>query len=98
MDITPEELKERLSKNEKFNIIDVREPWEHDEVNITGAINIPLGMLPQHLKDLEKWKEQEIIVHCRSGVRSANAKKYLEQQGFKNVKNLLKGIEGYLKL
>lgn len=94
-DITAEELKERLAKGETPVIIDVREDWEHQESNISGAQNIPLGTLPQRLEDLEDMKDQEIIVQCRSGARSASAKAFLQQQGFKNVRNLLGGIIAY---
>ncbi|MER2997669.1 rhodanese-like domain-containing protein [Pontibacter populi] len=94
-DITAEELKERLSKGETPVIIDVREDWEHQEGNIAGAQNIPLGTLPLRLEDLEDLKEQEVIVHCKSGARSASAKAFMQQQGFTNVRNLLGGFQGY---
>ena len=94
-DITAEELKERLSKGETPVIIDVREDWEYQEANIAGAQNIPLGTLPQRIEDLEDLKEQEVIVHCKSGARSASAKAFMQQQGFTNVRNLLGGFQGY---
>lgn len=94
-DITADELKERLAKGETPIIIDVREDWEYQESKIEGAQNIPLGALPQRLDDLEDFKEQEVIVHCKSGMRSASAKAFLQQQGFKQVRNLLGGITGY---
>ncbi|SIT85620.1 rhodanese-like domain-containing protein [Pontibacter indicus] len=94
-DITAEELKERLAKGETPIIIDVREDWEHQESRIEGAQNIPLGALPQRLDDIEDLKDQEVIVHCKSGMRSASAKAFLQQQGFKQVRNLLGGITGY---
>ena len=97
MDITVEDLKERIDKGEQLNLIDVREQWEFDEVNI-GAKLIPLQTLPHRLGELEQYKEQELIIHCRSGKRSDNAKKFLEQNGFKNVRNVLGGIEAYLAL
>ncbi len=96
-DITSEELKKRLDNKEDLNIIDVREPHEYDEVNF-GVKNIPLGSLPNKVGELSHLKDQELIVHCRSGARSANAKKFLEQQGFTKVRNLLKGIQGYTQL
>lgn len=96
-DITPLELKKRIGENENLHIIDVREVWEYEEKNI-GALNIPLNTLPERLEEIEHWKNEELIVHCRSGARSANAKKYLEQQGFTKVRNLLQGIEGYIIL
>jgi rhodanese-related sulfurtransferase len=94
-DITAEELKERLNKGETPIIIDVREDWEYQEAKIAGAKNIPLGSLPQRLDDLGDLKNQEVIVQCRSGARSANAKAFLQQQGFSNVRNLLGGILAY---
>ncbi|MFD3000340.1 rhodanese-like domain-containing protein [Pontibacter toksunensis] len=94
-DITAEELKERLNKGETPIIIDVREDWEYQEANIAGAKNIPLGTLPMRLDDIEDYKGQEVIVQCRSGARSANAKAFLQQQGFTNVRNLLGGILAY---
>jgi rhodanese-related sulfurtransferase len=91
MDIQPAELKERLAQNEKLNIIDVREEWEWEENNI-GVKNIPLGSLPNRLDELEQYKDQELILHCRSGARSGQAQKFLQQQGFTNVRNLIGGI------
>ncbi|WP_299754249.1 rhodanese-like domain-containing protein [uncultured Pontibacter sp.] len=95
VDITAEELKERLNKGETPVIIDVREDWEHQESKIPGAQNIPLGALPQRLDELEELKDQEVIVQCRSGARSASAKAFMQQQGFTNVRNLLGGILAY---
>ncbi|WP_017732548.1 rhodanese-like domain-containing protein [Nafulsella turpanensis] len=94
--ITAEELKSRLEKGEKLNLIDVREEWEYEEKNI-GARLIPLNSLPQQLSELDGLQDEEVIVHCKSGRRSANAQKFLQQQGFKHVRNLEGGIEGYLK-
>ncbi len=88
IDITTEELKQKLDNKEDFVFIDVREQHEFDEFNL-GAKLIPLATLPNALNDLDQYKEKEIIIHCRSGARSGNAKNYLVQQGYKNVKNLL---------
>ena len=93
-DITAAELKERLSNGEKPFILDVREDWEYQEQNI-GGLNIPLGALPDKLDELEDHKNDEVIVHCRSGARSASAKAFLQQQGFTNVRNLTGGIMAY---
>ena len=97
MDISVEELKERIDKGEALNLIDVREQWEFDEANI-GAKLIPLQTLPNRLAELEPLKDQEILIHCRSGKRSDSAKKFLEQNGYKNVRNVIGGIEAYLAL
>ncbi|OYX16164.1 MAG: NADH oxidase [Algoriphagus sp. 32-45-6] len=96
-DIYVKELKERLEKGEKFHFLDVREEWEYEEDNL-GALNIPLGELPMKLAELEKWKDDEIIVHCRSGARSGNAKKFMEGKGFSKVRNVLGGIIAYREL
>lgn len=94
-DITAPELKQRLQAGETPTIIDVRETWENEESRIDGSQNIPLGTLPEKLDDLEELKDQEIIVHCKSGGRSASAKAFLTQQGFTNVRNLLGGMQSY---
>jgi rhodanese-related sulfurtransferase len=90
-DITTDELKQRMDASEKLNIFDVREPHEYEEFNI-GATLIPLGELPNRITELENLKDREIIVHCRSGARSNNAKMFLEDAGFTNVRNLLGGM------
>ncbi len=90
-DITVEELKERLDKNEELIVIDVREPWEYEEFNI-GAKLIPLGNLQAAIDDLDEYMDKEIIVHCKSGGRSGAAKAFMERQGFKNVRNLIGGM------
>jgi rhodanese-related sulfurtransferase len=90
-DITVDELKERMDKGEKLIIIDVREPHEYEEYNI-GAQLIPLATLPSKLYELEPYKNEEIIVHCRSGARSGNAKMFMMDSGFTNVRNLLGGM------
>ena len=94
-DITPAELHQRRQAGETLNIIDVREIWEHEEARIDGTQNIPLNSLPDKLDDLDEWKSQEVIVHCKSGGRSASAKAYLAQQGFTNVRNLIGGFQAF---
>lgn len=96
-DITVEELKEKLEKDENFVFVDVREEWEYEEDNL-GALNIPLGQLPHQLDQIDQYKNQEMVVHCRSGARSGNAKKFLETKGYKKVRNLLGGILAYRQL
>jgi len=90
-DITVQELKNRLDQGENMVVIDVREPWEYEEFNI-GAMNVPLSTLPSQMHDWDEWKDREVIVHCRSGARSATAKALLTQAGFINVRNLLGGM------
>ncbi len=91
IDITTDELKQRIDAGEKLNLFDVRETYEFDEFNI-GATLIPLGELPNKLSELAHLKNEEIIIHCRSGARSNNAKMFLLDNGFTNVRNVLGGM------
>jgi len=97
MDITVAELKERLEAGEDLHFFDVREEHEYEEDNL-GAILIPLGELPDRMDELEDIKDEEIIIHCRSGARSGKAVKFLESQGFSNVRNVAGGILAYRDL
>lgn len=91
--ITVEELKSRMDAGEELHIIDVREPDEVAEFNI-GATHIPLGaIMGMQLGEIEDWeKDDEIILHCRSGKRSMQAGMMLETMGYSNVKNLEGGM------
>lgn len=90
--ITIEELKARMDAGEKLNIIDVREPHEYAEFNI-GAKLIPLGQIQtMQIDEIEDLKEEEIIIHCRSGQRSMVACMFLDTLGFKDTKNLAGGM------
>lgn len=90
--ITVEELKQRLDAGEKLNIVDVREPNEHEEFNIGGLL-YPLGNIrAMDVEELEPYKEEELIVYCRSGNRSGQACMILETLGFTNTKNLVGGM------
>ncbi len=93
-DITVQQLKTRQAANEALNILDVREEWEYEEDNM-GAKLIPLGDIPARIEEIIDWKDQEMIVHCKSGGRSGRAKKYLESQGFTKVRNMLGGMLAY---
>ncbi len=94
-EIEPTELKARREKGEDLCILDVREAWEYDEINI-GATNIPLHDLPFRLQEIEHWKETELILHCNSGSRSVQAQKFLRSRGFTSTRNLLGGIQAFL--
>lgn len=93
--ITVEELKARLDKGEKLNLIDCREPMEYAEFNIGGKL-VPLGKIQtMQVEELEDLKDEEIIVHCRSGNRSMMACMFLDTMGFKNTKNVIGGIAAW---
>ncbi len=88
-EIQPEQLKQRLDAGEDIFVLDVREPHEYQICNINGYL-IPLGDLPKRVHELDS--SREIVAHCRSGVRSAKAVEFLQQAGFRKVKNLAGGV------
>ena len=88
-EISVEELKQRLDAKEDLFILDVREPHEYKICNLNGHL-IPLNDLPRRVHELDPGKE--MVVHCRSGVRSARAVGFLRQAGFTKAKNLAGGI------
>lgn len=89
-EITVKELKAKLDRKENFVLVDVREVHEHQICNLPEAMLIPLGTLPQRLNELDP--AAEIVMHCRSGVRSGKACGILKEAGFKNVWNVKGGI------
>lgn len=91
MDITVQELRQKLDAGEEFVFIDVRETWEFEEFNL-GAKLIPLGTLINSMYELEDHKNDEIVVHCRSGARSGQVQALMQAQGFTNVRNLTGGV------
>jgi rhodanese-related sulfurtransferase len=95
--ITVDELKQKIDKGEKVNLLDVREPQEYAEVNIGGRL-VPLGKVQtMQIEELEDWKDEEVIVYCRSGRRSMLACLVLDQMGFKDTYNLEGGILAWLE-
>ena len=88
--VTVEELQQKLQGVTQPLLIDVREPFEYQMCHIPGAQLIPLGTLPAHFNAWDK--ETEIFLQCRSGGRSAEAVKLLQQAGFTKVFNVEGGI------
>ncbi len=88
-EITPRELKTRLDRGDDLFILDVREPHEYQICNLHGHL-IPLGELPKRVSELDS--SREIVAHCRSGKRSADAVEFLKQAGFHKIWNLKGGI------
>ena len=88
-EVTPMEVKKKLDGGEGLFILDVREPHEYQICNINGHL-IPLGELPARVHELNS--ADEIVAHCRSGMRSAQAVDFLRKAGFRKVKNMKGGI------
>lgn len=92
--ISATELKAMLDRGDNLELIDVREPHEHQIVNLPNARLIPLKTLPQHVEDLDPDKTQ--VVFCRVGNRSAMAVAFLREQDF-DALNLTGGILAWIK-
>ena len=93
--ISVEELKARIDAGETLHLLDVREPFEHEDFNIGGVL-LPLGKIQTLQTDeIDNWKDQEIICYCRSGNRSGQACMILEGAGFSNLKNLSGGMNAW---
>jgi adenylyltransferase/sulfurtransferase len=89
-DITSVEFKQRLDRGDKLTLVDVREPNEFQINRIPGTVLIPLGEIPRRYAELDK--NDEIVVHCKTGGRSAKAADFLRSVGFSRVLNLKGGI------
>jgi adenylyltransferase/sulfurtransferase len=84
------EVKQKLDRGDNFVLVDVREPHEYKIASIPGAKLIPLGEVPERLGELDP--EADIVIHCKSGMRSAKACGILRGAGFKHVRNMKGGI------
>jgi sulfur-carrier protein adenylyltransferase/sulfurtransferase len=95
-EISPEDLQRRVRHGDPLAIIDVREPHEWDIANLEeyGARLIPLGQIAERMHELDS--AQEIVLHCRSGARSARALRLLRDAGFRKLWNLKGGILGWI--
>ena len=89
-EIDPVEVKAKQDRGDRFVLIDVREPHEYQICKIPGSILIPLGEVPKRVHELNS--ADEIVAHCKSGMRSGKAVDFLRQAGFKRVKNMKGGI------
>jgi len=91
-EVTPRQLKARIEGGEKILILDVREPFENAYCKIESSKLIPLGQLEERAGELNK--EDQIVVYCHTGVRSARATEFLSSKGFR-AQNLKGGVEAW---
>jgi len=90
--ITVEELKQKMDRGEKINLIDCREAHEYEEANLGGLL-LPLGKIQtMQVDEIEDLKDEDVIIYCRSGRRSMMACMMLDQMGFINTFNVTGGI------
>ncbi len=85
----------KIDEKADVTILDVREPFEYEICRLDGSKLIPLGELPERVNELST--ADQIVVHCHSGARSAQAVKFLNSLGFKKAKNLKGGIAAWAK-
>jgi adenylyltransferase/sulfurtransferase len=94
--ITVQRLKEQRDAGEAPFLLDVRRPTEYEIANLGGML-IPVSELAERLDELAGHRDEEIVVHCRSGARSARAVELLREHGFEHAKNLKGGILAWSK-
>ncbi len=89
-ELTPVQVKKMMDEKKPFVLVDVREPHEVEICKIEGSVLIPLGDVPKRMNELNS--ADEIVVHCRSGKRSADAVELLMKAGFRKIHNLQGGV------
>lgn len=94
-DIDVLSVKKMLDGEERFVLLDVREPDEFATASIEGTLQIPMRTVPSRLADLEPHRGERIVVHCHHGGRSARVAQWLREQGFEKVQNMAGGIEAW---
>ena len=93
--ITPRQLKERLDRHEALVLLDVRDGWEVALSRLDNAVHIPLEEI--ELRAHELSPQDDIVVYCHQGVRSAAVANYLRQLGFKRAVNLAGGLDSWAR-
>lgn len=88
-EITAAEFLQRRAQGDSLTLLDVREDWEMSVASVAGVVHIPMGQVAARMNELDR--NQEVIVLCRSGRRSLEVAKFLQQQGFQ-ASNLSGGI------
>lgn len=92
--ITATELKKRMDAGDDIQLIDVRQPDEHNFAKIEGAKLIPLGEVVKRMDEIDS--KRETVIHCKAGGRSAQAIEMLKRAGFEgDLKNLSGGITAW---
>lgn len=89
-DISVMEAAALIESQHDVLVLDIREDWERRQGHIPGTMHLPMGLIPHHLKQLPR--DRTIILTCRTGNRTGQLTRYLQQQGFDNVLNMAGGI------
>lgn len=94
-EISARELKQRLERHEPLVLLDVRQGWETRLCRLENALHIPIEEIEMRVDELNP--EDETIVYCHQGVRSAAVTEYLSQLGFRDVRNLAGGLDEWAR-
>ena len=94
-EISAQDLKTRLDRNEPPLLLDVRQDWETQLCRLPNAVHIPIEELELRVEELNA--QDEIVVYCHQGVRSAAVAEYLRSLGFKRVRNLTGGVDSWAR-
>jgi rhodanese-related sulfurtransferase len=102
-EIFPWDLDEKLKSNPDITLLDIREPYEFEVMQIKGSINVPRGVLEsacdwgfeETVPEIACCRDREVVVICRSGNRTALAAYTMQQMGYKNVASLKTGLTGW---
>lgn len=95
-EISPPELKARLDRGERLQVLDVREDWELELARLPDVVHVPMNQVPARLSELSR--DTETIVMCHAGGRSLRVAHFLAHQGFTSVANLTGGIAAWSEL
>jgi adenylyltransferase/sulfurtransferase len=95
IEISVSEVKALLDEQAAFLLLDCREDNEHALAHIDGAVQIPMGSLPDRIHEIEAFRELPIVVHCHHGGRSLRVANWLRNKGFANARNMTGGIDAW---
>jgi rhodanese-related sulfurtransferase len=95
LEITAEEVKAKLDAGERVHLVDVREDREVAICTLDGSEHIPMMSLFLGLKKVEVEQDEPIVVYCHTGIRSLEATRFLQMQGFSDVKSMAGGIDAW---
>jgi rhodanese-related sulfurtransferase len=94
-EISPQDLKARLDRKEAPTLLDVRQDWETQLCRLPNAVHIPIEELELRVDELNP--QDDIVVYCHQGVRSAAVAEYLRSLGFRSVRNLTGGLDSWAR-
>lgn len=93
--LSPAEAQQRLQSGWDALLLDLREPWEYEQVHLPGSTLVPLAVLPSKMAELDPARP--VLTICHHGIRSWHAACLLEQNGFETVCNLAGGIDAWAR-